>query len=74
MEHMIKPVVAAQYLDDITIYRLNPPGSFDIDTATGSEVGYAGSFEMPQQIISMLQLWRWHGQQVKCPPAYLCLP
>ena len=23
---------------------------------------------------TLLQLWQWHGQQVKCPPAYLCLP
>ena len=39
MEHVIKPVVPAQ-----SIYHLYPPGSFVIDTATGSEVRCAGSF------------------------------
>jgi len=56
MEHVIKPVVPAQYLDDQTIYLLNPSGRFVIGGPHG-DAGLTGR----KIIIDSYGGWGAHG-------------
>jgi S-adenosylmethionine synthetase len=56
MEHVIKPVVPAQYLDDKTIYHLNPSGRFVIGGPHG-DAGLTGR----KIIIDSYGGWGAHG-------------
>ncbi|GMH71161.1 hypothetical protein TrRE_jg9943 [Triparma retinervis] len=56
MEHVIKPVVPAQYLDDKTIYHLNPSGRFVIGGPHG-DAGLTGR----KIIIDTYGGWGAHG-------------
>merc|ERR1719231_1498475 len=56
MEHVIKPVVPAEYLDDKTIYHLNPSGRFVIGGPHG-DAGLTGS----KIIIDTYGGWGAHG-------------
>jgi len=56
MEHVIKPVVPAQYLDDNTIYHLNPSGRFVIGGPHG-DAGLTGR----KIIIDTYGGWGAHG-------------
>jgi len=56
MEHVIKPVVPAQYLDDKTIYHLNPSGSFVVGGPEGD-----GGLTGRKIIIDTYGGWGAHG-------------
>merc|ERR1712242_670274 len=56
MEHVIKPVVPAKYLDDKTIYHLNPSGRFVIGGPHG-DAGLTGR----KIIIDSYGGWGAHG-------------
>merc|ERR1739842_37352 len=56
MEHVIKPVVPAKYLDDKTIYHLNPSGRFVIGGPHG-DAGLTGR----KIIIDTYGGWGAHG-------------
>ena len=56
MEHVIKPVIPAQYLDDKTIYHLNPSGRFVIGGPHG-DAGLTGR----KIIIDTYGGWGAHG-------------
>ena len=56
MEHVIKPVVPAQYLDDNTIFHLNPSGRFVIGGPHG-DAGLTGR----KIIIDTYGGWGAHG-------------
>merc|ERR1740115_325865 len=56
MEHVIKPVVPAQYLDEKTIYHLNPSGRFVIGGPHG-DAGLTGR----KIIIDSYGGWGAHG-------------
>merc|ERR1712060_1013098 len=56
LEHVIKPVVPAQYLDDKTIYHLNPSGRFIIGGPQG-DAGLTGR----KIIIDTYGGWGAHG-------------
>merc|ERR1719194_337836 len=56
LEHVIKPVVPAQYLDDKTIYHLNPSGRFVIGGPHG-DAGLTGR----KIIIDTYGGWGAHG-------------
>merc|ERR1712060_81905 len=56
LEHVIKPVVPAQYLDDKTIYHLNPSGKFIIGGPQG-DAGLTGR----KIIIDTYGGWGAHG-------------
>ena len=56
MEHVIKPVIPAQYLDDKTIYHLNPSGRFVIGGPHG-DAGLTGR----KIIIDSYGGWGAHG-------------
>lgn len=56
MEHVIKPVVPAKYLDDNTIYHLNPSGRFVIGGPHG-DAGLTGR----KIIIDTYGGWGAHG-------------
>merc|ERR1719400_2845660 len=56
LEHVIKPVVPAQYLDDKTIYHLNPSGRFVIGGPHG-DAGLTGR----KIIIDTFGGWGAHG-------------
>merc|ERR1712060_644679 len=56
LEHVIKPVVPAQYLDDKTIYHLNPSGRFVIGGPQG-DAGLTGR----KIIIDTYGGWGAHG-------------
>merc|ERR1719217_1605738 len=56
MEHVIKPIVPAKYLDDKTIYHLNPSGRFVIGGPHG-DAGLTGR----KIIIDTYGGWGAHG-------------
>merc|ERR1719377_34027 len=56
MEHVIKPIVPAKYLDDNTIYHLNPSGSFTIGGPYG-DAGLTGR----KIIVDTYGGWGAHG-------------
>jgi S-adenosylmethionine synthetase len=56
MEHVIKPVVPAKYLDDKTIFHLNPSGRFVIGGPHG-DAGLTGR----KIIIDTYGGWGAHG-------------
>ena len=56
MEHVIKPIIPAQYLDDKTIYHLNPSGRFVIGGPHG-DAGLTGR----KIIIDTYGGWGAHG-------------
>src|SRR5262249_41819637 len=56
MEHVIKPVIPAKYLDDKTIYHLNPSGRFVIGGPMG-DAGLTGR----KIIIDSYGGWGAHG-------------
>merc|ERR1711892_958850 len=56
MEHVIKPVIPAKYLDDKTIYHLNPSGRFVIGGPHG-DAGLTGR----KIIIDSYGGWGAHG-------------
>lgn len=71
MEHVIKPVVPAKYLDDKTIFHLNPSGRFVIGGPHG-DAGLTGR----KIIIDTYGGWGAHGGGafsgvLSCPFAFL---
>merc|ERR1712188_184865 len=56
MEHVIKPIVPAKYLDDKTIYHLNPSGKFTIGGPEGD-----GGLTGRKIIIDTYGGWGAHG-------------
>merc|ERR1712072_193898 len=72
MEHVIKAVVPAKYLDDDTIYHLNPSGLFTIGGPEGAVVSLAARLSSTLMVDGALMVEV--PSLARIPPKWIALP